>query len=126
MTLTDLQIKQDILDSAVVVAVAGDIDSVSVETLGTRLDEGLNEASRLPQRILVVDLADVTYFGSAGLNAILDCYHRGLSDGVAVRVVASTAEVIRPLQVTQLDEVVAPYPTLPDALAGTRDGDEHR
>jgi anti-anti-sigma factor len=119
-----LEIKQDVRDSAVVVVVGGDIDSVSVEALDTHLDAALKVACGLPARLVVVDLGQVTYFGSAGLNAIVGCYQAGESDGVAVRVVASTAEVIRPLQVTRLDEMISPYPTVPDALAGAR-GDEH-
>jgi anti-anti-sigma factor len=61
----------------------------------------------------------VTYFGSAGLNAVLGCYERGLSDGVAVRLVATNAEVVRPIEVTKLDGVLRPYQTLTDALDGT-------
>ncbi|MGX9788647.1 STAS domain-containing protein [Mycobacterium sp. MMS18-G62] len=121
--MTVLQVEQHVRDSAVVVAVAGDIDSTSVDALATHLDAALKAASELPGRVLVVDLGAVTYFGSAGLNAIVGCYQNGLSGDVAVRVVASTAEVIRPLQVTQLDEVVPPYPTVPDALADIRDDD---
>jgi len=119
-----LEITQDVRDSAVVVAVGGDIDSASVEELDTHLAAALKTASGLPTRLVIIDLGRVTYFGSAGLNAIVACYQSGEFDGVAVRVVASTAEVIRPLQVTRLDEVVSPYPTVPDALAGTR-SDEH-
>ena len=60
----------------------------------------------------------MTYFGSAGLNAVLECYEQGRSGGVAVRVVAPNAEVIRPLQVTKLDGVLRPYPTVTDAVDG--------
>ena len=52
----------------------------------------------------------MTYFGSAGLNAVLGCYERGLSDGVSVRVVASNAEVIMPIEVTKLDKVLQALP----------------
>ena len=114
-----LEISQDVRDSVLVVAVGGDIDSASVEALDTHLAAALKTAASLPTRLLIIDLGRVTYFGSAGLNAIVACYQSGEFDGVAVRVVASTAEVIRPLQVTRLDEVISPYPTVSDALAGT-------
>jgi anti-anti-sigma factor len=113
-----LKINQDVRDSAVVVAVAGDIDSATVDTFVKNLSSALDAASDHSRRLLVVDLGEVTYFGSAGLNAVLGCYQTGLADGVAVRLVASAAEVIRPLEVTQLDTVVRPYPTVSDAIAG--------
>jgi anti-anti-sigma factor len=119
--LANLVIRQDVHDSAVVVAVAGDIDSATADTLVQNLETALSVASAQSHRLLVVDLGDVTYFGSAGLNAVLGCYEVGATNGVAVRVVANGAEVLRPLQVTQLDAVIRPYPTLPEALAGPPD-----
>lgn len=119
--MATLKIRQDVRDSAVVVAVGGDIDTATVETLATNLDTALNAASEYRRRLLIVDLDEVTYFGSAGLNAVLGCHETGLARGVAVRLVASAAEVIRPLQVTQLDAVLRPYPTVSDALADPSD-----
>ena len=119
--MATLETRQDVGDSAVVVAVAGDIDTATVDTLVKNLGTALNAALDHPRRLLIVDLSDVTYFGSAGLNAVLGCYETGLAEGVAVRLVATAAEVIRPLQVTQLDAVIRPYPTVPDAIAGPDD-----
>ena len=119
--MPNLEITQDVRESAVVVAVAGDIDTATVDTLVKNLDTALSLASAQAHKLLVVDLDHVTYFGSAGLNAVLGCYQVGATNGVAVRLVANAAEVLRPLEVTQLDSVVRPYPTLPDALAGSAD-----
>jgi anti-anti-sigma factor len=116
--LATLEIRQDVGDAAVVVAVAGDIDTATVDALVKNLGTALNVASGHRQKLLVVDLNEVTYFGSAGLNAVLGCYEIGRADDVTVRLVASAAEVVRPLQVTQLDAVIRPYPTVADAIAG--------
>jgi anti-anti-sigma factor len=121
-----LEVKQDVRDAAVVVSAGGDIDSGTVETLVTHLDAALQVASDHPMKLLVLELADVTYFGSAGLNAVLGCYERGLSDGVSVRLVASNAEVIMPIEVTKLDIVLRPYQTVTDALSATDGTDEPR
>ena len=101
--------------SAVVIAVAGDIDTATVGTLVDELEGALDAVS--DQGVLVIDFDKVTYFGSAALNAVLSCFESGRSDGVTVRLVASNAEVLRPLEVTQLDAVVRPYPTVSEALA---------
>jgi anti-anti-sigma factor len=124
MGLADLEITQDERDAAVVVAVAGDIDTATVDALVRNLDTALRVSSDRSHKVLVVDLNEVTYFGSAGLNAVLGCCETGAANGVAVRVVANSAAVLRPLQVTQLDAVIRPYATLPEALTGpSRDGD---
>jgi anti-anti-sigma factor len=111
-----LEVKQDVRDVAVIVSAGGEIDSGTVDTLVTHLDAALEAASDHPSRVLVLELGEVTYFGSAGLNAVLGCFERGRSDGVSVRVVASNAEVIMPISVTKLDNLLRPYQTVTDAL----------
>lgn len=114
-----LEVKQDVHDAAVIVSAGGEIDSGTVDTLITHLEAALETASGHPTRLLVLELGNVTYFGSAGLNAVLGCYEKGAADGVSVRLVASNAEVIMPIEVTKLDNMLKPYPTLTDALDGT-------
>ena len=114
-----LEVKKDVREAGVIVSADGEIDSGTVDTLVSHLDAALEEALSHPTRILVLELGDVTYFGSAGLNAVLGCYEKGMADGVSVRVVASNAEVIMPIQVTKLDRLLKPYPTVMDALDGT-------
>jgi anti-anti-sigma factor len=118
-----LEVKQDVRDVAVIVSAGGEIDSGTVDTLVSHLESALEAASDHPNRVLVLELADVTYFGSAGLNAVLGCYERGRSGGISVRLVASNAEVTMPIEVTKLDNVLRPYRTVTDALDGT---DEQR
>jgi anti-anti-sigma factor len=114
-----LEVKQDVREAGVIVYADGEIDSGTVETLISHLDTALEAAADHPTRILVLELGDVTYFGSAGLNAVLGCHEKGRADGVSVRVVASNAEVIMPIEVTKLDSVLKPYQSVADALHGT-------
>jgi anti-anti-sigma factor len=111
-----LEVTQDVRDAAVVVSVGGEVDSGTVATLVPHLDAGVEAAGGHPAMLLVLDLGQVTYFGSAGLNAVLECYEKGASCGVAVRLVAPNPEVFRPIQVTKLDKVLRPYATMDDAL----------
>jgi anti-anti-sigma factor len=115
--LTTLELRQDVRGSAVVIAVAGDIDTDTVGSLVDELESALDAVSDQGPKVLVIDFDKVTYFGSAALNAVLSCFESGRADGVTVRLVASNAEVLRPLEVTQLDAVVRPYPTVSEALA---------
>lgn len=114
-----LNIVQEERDGAVIVHVGGEIDTGTVQRLTAALQAATADALARPSRALVVELNDVTYFGSAGLNALLDSVEAGDGRGVAVRVVATNAEVIRPIEVTKLDEVLRPYPTVTDALTSS-------
>lgn len=113
-----LEVKQDVRDVAVVVSVAGEVDSDTVSTLQPHLDAALQTAGGHPAKLLVVDLGAVAYFGSAGLNAVLDCYEKGSAAGVSVRVAAANPEVVRPIEVTRLDKVIRPYGSVADAVEG--------
>ena len=113
-----LEVGQDVGDAAVVVTPTGEVDSETFATLVFHLDTALKRALDHPARLLVLDLSAVTHFGSAGLNAVLECHEHGLSAGVAVRIAAPNPEVLRPIQVTKLDTVLRVYPSVPAALEG--------
>ena len=108
-------------DDSVIVRAVGDIDSSTVAQLASKLSAALRLACDHPTRLLIVDLHAVTFFGSAGLNAVLDCHEDGVADGTLVRLVADNAQVVRPIEVTNLDRVLDVYPTLPEALVRCRD-----
>jgi anti-anti-sigma factor len=110
-----LDIVRESRDVAVVVCVKGEVDSSTVESLTSALDDAVVEARSHPARVLVVELDDVTYFGSAGLNALLGCIERADAHDVAVRLVATNADVTRPIEVTGLDKVLRPYRTVGEA-----------
>jgi anti-anti-sigma factor len=111
-----IEVSQDLRDAAVVVSVVGELDSGSVGVLQPRLDAAIEAAGGHPAKLLVIELSRVTYFGSAGLNAVLECYEKGFAAGVSVRVVAANREVVRPIEVTRLDKILRPYPNVADAV----------
>lgn len=111
-----LEVSQDERDAAVIVSAVGEIDSESVATLKFHLDTALKRALDHPAQLLVIDLSQVKHFGSAGLNAVLECHEHGQSAGAAVRIAAPNAEVLRPIQVTKLDGVLRLYPSVSAAL----------
>lgn len=111
-----LDVSQDVRDVAVVLSVVGEVDSGSVGALQHHLDAAIDVAGGHPAKLLIVELSRVTYFGSAGLNAVLDCHEKGFAAGVSVRVVAANPEVVRPIEVTKLDRVLRPYGNIADAV----------
>lgn len=115
-----LAVEHEAHDDAVVVRVKGDVDSSNVGELGAHLTTAVGLASTPPVRPVVIDLLAVDFFGSAALNAVLDCHEDGKAGGTAVRLVADHDQVLRPIQVTELDRVFDIYPTLTAALQRRR------
>ena len=113
-----LAVDSEVRPEAVLVRVTGEIDSSTAAELRSQLESALQQAGGHESRLLIVDLQGVTYFGSAGLNAVLDCHKQGLRAGTSVRLVAENELVVRPIEVTNLDSLLDLYPSLPDALEG--------
>ncbi len=117
-----LVVDSEVRPEAVLVHAKGEIDSSTAGELRSQLEAALRQAGAQQSRLLIVDLQYVTYFGSAGLNAVLDCHKQGLRAGTSVRLVADNDLVVRPIEVTNLDTLLELYPTLPDALEGRDSG----
>lgn len=115
-----LAVEHEAHDDVVIVSVKGDVDSSSVGELAAHLTTALELASAQPVRPVVIDLLAVDFFGSAALNAVLDCHEDAKSGGTSVRLVADHDQVLRPMQVTELDRVFDIYPTLSAALQRRR------
>jgi anti-sigma B factor antagonist len=111
-----LAVDHEARDDAVLVRVKGDVDSSTVGELAPHLTAALQQAASHPARLVILDLQPVTFFGSAALNAVLDCHEEGRESGTSVRLVADHDNVLRPIQVTELDRILDIYPTLSDAL----------
>jgi len=99
---------------AIVVIVEGDVDMLTVGRLRAAVDEALRDAVGRP---VVVDLTAVTYLGSHGLAALAEAASKAEWRREPLRVVVDeTRAVIRPLQVSGLDEVLTLYYSVGDAL----------
>jgi anti-sigma B factor antagonist len=85
------------------VSAIGEIDCSSAPQLTAELDRALDAGIRE----LTVDLAGVTFLDSAGLCTLAAAHRRAVAEGVALRVLAASRAVIRPLQITGLWELLA-------------------
>jgi anti-anti-sigma factor len=113
-----LVVESEVRPEAVLVHVEGEIDSSTASELRSQLKSALQQTEGHESRLFIIDLQGVTYFGSAGLNAVLDCHKQGLRAGISVRLVADNELVVRPIEVTNLDSLLDLYPSLPDAVEG--------
>ncbi|WP_189211122.1 MULTISPECIES: anti-sigma factor antagonist [Actinokineospora] len=103
-------------DDAIIIAVDGDIDVLTAPRLAAAIGAAFD---RLGARPLVVDLSRVGFMGSSGLRVLRESAteavrHRGLAQ---LRVVVDHARpVIRPIEIVGLDQVLALFHTVEDAL----------
>ncbi|KOX28266.1 hypothetical protein ADK67_12230 [Saccharothrix sp. NRRL B-16348] len=99
-----------------VVAVAGEIDMACEQPVRAAIAAQLD---RRPDG-LVLDLADVDFFGSAGIQLVVDAIARAERLGVPLAVATDRRTVLRPLEITLVSEAVDVHPTLGDALTALR------
>ena len=111
-----LTIERDDRDGCAVLTVRGEVD---LSTGGRLADAGgaaLREAARRP---VVLDLSGVSFLSSSGLGLLVSLHDEGRDLGVPVRVVVDpTRPVIRPIRTMGLDEVLALYRTVDEAVTG--------
>jgi anti-anti-sigma factor len=107
---TELAVTLDWRGRAAVLAVAGEIDLVSAPEFGEVVDVVLASG---PEK-LVVDLREVTFFCSAGLQ-VLAAAHRRLAER-ALCVVSDSPVTSGPLKTTGLDTWIGVHSTVAEAL----------
>jgi anti-sigma B factor antagonist len=85
-------------NGAVTVTVVGEVDTFTAPVLRSSLDSQLEQSPRE----LIIDLAGVQFLGSAGLAVLVETQKAARSRDVALRLIATTRAVTRPLEVTGL------------------------
>lgn len=96
----------------VVISVAGELDDLTHHRLRVAVNDWI---SLLNGRVLVLDLTDVTFLGSAGLSVLATGAAELRRDNAetTLRVVTGkTPAVLRPLQVMGFDSLLALYDSL--------------
>lgn len=100
------------LGGVVVVELAGELDMLTMEE---PLATTLAVLDQAPAG-LAVDLREVSFFGSSGINLLLTVQERAERDGIPVGVVANQPAVLRPLAMTMVDRQLALFTDRSDAL----------
>lgn len=98
-------------DSARVVHVVGEIDTLTAPVLRAQLDEQIAAVA-----LLVLDLTDVTFLGSAGLAVLVAARDDADRRGHRLRLVCGSRIVTRALQATGLLTLFDTADGVPEAL----------
>jgi anti-sigma B factor antagonist len=105
----------DYEDGVAVLTVGGEVDLATVSALEAAVDEAL----ATQPTALVVDLSEVEFLASAGLQTLVTT-HEKVGTSVQFAVVAHGAATSRPIQLTGLDEVFELFPTRAEAMTAVK------
>ena len=106
------------MGTALVIRAAGEIDLVTADRLRTALATGFDDLHQ--GEILVIDLPEVTFLASHGLEMLVDATETAQQRGELLRIVVGhNRSVIRPIQLTGLVDVLALFNTVEDAVQAT-------
>ncbi|BFV56494.1 STAS domain-containing protein [Kitasatospora sp. CMC57] len=103
-------------DGAVVCRFAGDLDLDSVPTARAALEEGV----RTGPPVLVVDLEEVAFCDSSGLNLLIRTRLAAQEAAVDLRIGPLSAPVERLLEITGATEIFQLHTSTAEALAAAR------
>jgi anti-anti-sigma factor len=95
-----------------IVTLHGELDAVAAPALRDHLLGTLDDSARL----LILDLGEVSFSDSAGLDALLGTHRRAAGLGITLCLVAPRPQVAKLLRITGLDRSLSVHPTLTDAL----------
>lgn len=113
-----LSVDRHTTEGVTVVTPHGEVDFQAAPAL----QAALPPTAPVPRPCIVVDLGDVTFMDSSGINVLITA-HRALPEPGWLRLAAARSAVLRTLELVGLDSVMPVYPTLDDALADAADCD---
>jgi len=110
--MPDLAVSSQQVNGITVLTVVGEVDAASAPTLTEKASQALLDGPPA----LVIDLTNVEFLSSAGLEVLVRIHHAGGATTKVV-VVAEGSATSRPITLTGMDEIVPLYSALNEAIA---------
>ena len=110
-TADDFDVRTELTHDGAVAHVSGELDLATA----SKLEEALVE---LPSSadFVVVNLSACTFLDSAGLRVLLTAARRLAGEDRSLRVVTADPRILRVLEITAIDTLIAVHPSLEAAL----------
>ena len=110
--MPDLSFRIEMAGDVPVVVTPGDIDITNAAAFRTALLEAAGRS-----RTFVVDMSRTQFCDTAGIHALVAAHKQAEADGREVRLVVTSASVLRIFAITGLDQVISRFSSLDQALA---------
>jgi anti-anti-sigma factor len=98
---------------ATIVHVTGEIDLSTSEVFADAMSQALDAGST---SMVVVDLQHVTFMGSIGLSALIRAHEEASLTDRVLRIASGGAVAHRAIEISGLDQVLAVFVTVDDAV----------
>jgi anti-sigma B factor antagonist len=95
-----------------------EIDAVCARRVGDELAHALGEGVT----VLIADLSGTAFCDSSGVRMLVEINRAAMDNGTGLRLVVPSASVRRVLELMGVDELLAVYPTLGEAMADAPGG----
>ena len=102
---------------AAVLRLCGDLDHDTAEDFQAALDAASAGSTRI-----LLDCSGLEFCDSRGLNILLRARRAAVEGGTELALVGPQGALARVLEITGMDEIIARYPSLDEALAGAEAG----
>ncbi|NIH81374.1 STAS domain-containing protein [Amycolatopsis viridis] len=112
--MTSLKVEWTYRPWALVVTVTGEVDAGTISQLRDGI-EAARAGAPVPPPAVVLDLTGVGFIGSSGLALLVEVSEECAAAGQELTLVCASRPVLRPLQLTGLDQVFTITGTLPPA-----------
>jgi anti-sigma B factor antagonist len=110
--MPDLSFRVEMAGDVPVVVTPGDIDITNAAAFRTALLEAAGRS-----RTFVVDMSRTQFCDTAGIHALVAAHKQAEGDGGDVRLVVTSAFVLRIFAITGFDQVISSFSRLDQALA---------
>ena len=110
--MPDLSFRVEMAGDVPVVVTPGDIDITNAAAFRTALLEAAGRS-----RTFVVDMSRTQFCDTAGIHALVAAHKQAEADGREVRLVITSASVLRIFAITGFDQLISRFSDLDQALA---------
>lgn len=105
---------QEPREATIVVAPQGRLTMTSAGELKALVEHAVSQG----RTHVVVDLADTTFMDSSGLGALVSGLRSARTASGDLRIARPSEQVLTVLELTTMDRVLRPYPSVEEALGG--------
>ena len=110
--MPDLSFRVEMAGDVPVVVTPGDIDITNAAPFRTALLEAAGRG-----KTFVVDMSRTQFCDTAGIHALVAAHKQAEEDGGDVRLVVTSATVLRIFAITGFDQVISSFSSLDQAVA---------
>lgn len=107
------------LNGAIILSIQGEVDLANAASLRTELTSAIGTGTRL----IVVDLTDLRYIDTSGINVLLDTHRAFAKDGSVIVLVVGSSMIQRTFKIIGLEQLIPMYPTVETAIENLHRGE---